>query len=103
MTLQAQKNISNAEYKKQSSNKFTVLDNTPQIKHAVEANKLQSDLEYKQQATRKTISSLDTPAMRHAFKANKLSSELEYKKDHKEDIKKGWEFIKDTPAQVFNE
>ena len=35
---------SQAEYKKQSSNKFTVLDNTPQIKHAVEANKLQSDV-----------------------------------------------------------
>ena len=33
-----------AEYKKQSSNKFTVLDETPQIKHAVEANKMQSDV-----------------------------------------------------------
>ena len=29
--------------------------------------------------------------------------QLEYKKEHKKDIKKGWEFIKDTPAQVFNE
>ncbi|TSK14755.1 Nebulin-related-anchoring protein [Bagarius yarrelli] len=106
-TSQAQKIISDVEYKRgheERVTQFTSVTDTPGMLHAKTGTSLASDVKYtegyEQSKGKGSFPAMLTPAYEVAKKANTLASNVEYKKGHEERVTK-YTTVIDTPEVLL--
>ncbi|XP_062859117.1 nebulin-related-anchoring protein isoform X2 [Trichomycterus rosablanca] len=106
-TSQAQKIISDVEYKRgheERVTQFTSVSDTPGIQHAKTGTSLASDVKYtelyEQSKGKGSFPAMITPGYEMAKKASTLASNVEYKKGHEERISK-YTSVVDTPEVLL--